>query len=158
MFILLPDNPDTEGILKLEANLTSDNVKLLFSTLKKEVVNLRLPRFQIGSDTGTSIATALKAIGLVDIFDEARSDLTLMSPEHSLHLTSIAHRATFSVTEKGTTRTKKVTPTKKETIKTSTFGQKYFEVDHPFMFMVWDYYSGMFLLMGRVMNPDIIPS
>ena len=34
MFILLPDNPDTEGILKLEANLTSDNVKLLFSTLK----------------------------------------------------------------------------------------------------------------------------
>ena len=34
MFILLPDNPDTEGILKLETNLTSDNVKLLFSTLK----------------------------------------------------------------------------------------------------------------------------
>ena len=34
MFILLPDNPDTEGILKLETNMTSDNVKLLFSTLK----------------------------------------------------------------------------------------------------------------------------
>ena len=34
MFILLPDNPNTEGILKLETNLTSDNVKLLFSTLK----------------------------------------------------------------------------------------------------------------------------
>ena len=34
MFILLPDDPNTEGILKLETNLTSDNVKLLFSTLK----------------------------------------------------------------------------------------------------------------------------
>ena len=34
MFILLPDNPKTDGILKLETNLTSDNVKLLFSTLK----------------------------------------------------------------------------------------------------------------------------
>ena len=38
------------------------------------------------------------------------------------------------------------------------FGQKYFEVDHPFIFMVWDYYSGMFLLMGRVIHPDIIPT
>ena len=67
-------------------------------------------------------------------------------------------RATFSVTEKGTTRTKKVTPNENKTIKSSTFGQKYFEVDHPFIFMVWDYYSGMFLLMGRVMNPNIIPT
>ena len=67
-------------------------------------------------------------------------------------------RATFSVTEKGTTRTKNVTPNKNTTNKSSTFGQTYFEVDHPFIFMVWDYYSGMFLLMGRVMNPDIIPS
>ena len=67
-------------------------------------------------------------------------------------------RATFSVTEKGTTRTKNVTPNKNTKVKSSTFGQKYFEVDHPFIFMVWDYYSGMFLLMGRVMNPDIIPT
>ena len=34
MFLLLPDNPSLEGILQLEANMTSDNVKLLFSTLK----------------------------------------------------------------------------------------------------------------------------
>ena len=34
MFLLLPDIPSVEGILQLEANMTSDNVKLLLSTLK----------------------------------------------------------------------------------------------------------------------------
>lgn len=36
---------------------------------------------------------------------------------------------------------------------TSSFDEKHFEVDHPFLFLVWDYYSGMLLLMGRVVNP-----
>ena len=57
-----------------------------------EVVNLRLPRFRIGSDIGSGIADALKAIGLTDVFDENKSDLTLMSPKDGLSLTSIAHR------------------------------------------------------------------
>ena len=33
------------------------------------------------------------------------------------------------------------------------FGQEFFEADHPFIFLVWDYYSGMLLLMGRVVHP-----
>ena len=57
-----------------------------------EIVNLRLPRFRIGSDVGSVIEDSLKAIGLTDVFDEDNSDLTLMSPKDSLSLTSIAHR------------------------------------------------------------------
>ena len=44
MFILLPDDPNTEGILKLETNLTSDNVKLLFSTLKVHTYSTAIKR------------------------------------------------------------------------------------------------------------------
>ena len=29
----------------------------------------------------------------------------------------------------------------------------YFEADHPFIFIVWDYFSGMILLMGKVVQP-----
>ncbi len=32
----------------------------------------------------------------------------------------------------------------------------YFEADHPFIFIVWDYFSGMILLMGKVVQPEII--
>ena len=38
MFILLPDDASSDGISKLEANMTSDNVKLLFSTLKVWII------------------------------------------------------------------------------------------------------------------------
>lgn len=55
-------------------------------------------------------------------------------------------RSTFEVGEGGSSA--KSTPESK-----SGFGQKHFEVDHSFMFLVWDYYSGMLLLMGRVVNP-----
>jgi serpin B len=34
-----------------------------------------------------------------------------------------------------------------------SFGEKYFEVDHPFIFIVWDYISGVVLFIGRVVRP-----
>lgn len=33
MFVLLPDDPEN-GLTRLEGNITTDNVKMLFSTLK----------------------------------------------------------------------------------------------------------------------------
>ena len=70
--------------------LQSDNAYWYY--FQNEVVNVRIPRFQIGGDTGSSIQEALKSIGLTDIFDKNQSDLTLMAPNNNLHLTSIAHR------------------------------------------------------------------
>ena len=40
--------------------------------------------------------------------------------------------------------------------RSSNARDRYFEVDHPFVFLVWDYYSGMLLLMGRVVRPEVV--
>ena len=55
----------------------------------------------------------------------------------------------FKVSEGGSSTTKSTISTNAG----STFSEKQFEVDHSFLFLVWDYYSGMLLLMGRVTNP-----
>jgi serine protease inhibitor len=55
-----------------------------------------------------------------------------------------------------TTTTTTTTPPPPPPPTAGAFGQKYFEVDHPFIFLVWDYYSGMLLLMGRVVHPEVV--
>ena len=60
----------------------------------------------------------------------------------------LVFRSMFDISESGSKP-----PNSEEIGSGSTFGQKSFEVDHSFLFLVWDYYSGMLLLMGRVINP-----
>eukprot|EP00095_Tigriopus_kingsejongensis_P008549 maker-scaffold989_size72935-snap-gene-0.9 protein:Tk08549 transcript:maker-scaffold989_size72935-snap-gene-0.9-mRNA-1 annotation:"hypothetical protein DAPPUDRAFT_51792" len=150
MFILLPDEPQG-GIQRLEKNLTAANLKMLLSTLQDEVVNVRLPKFKLSGEV--NLQDALEGLGLEDIFHPANSDLSLMAPKDKLHLSSIAHKSVLEVTESGA---KGSAATFASLERVGTFGQKYFEVDHPFIFLVWDYYSGMLLLMGRVIHPESI--
>lgn len=35
-----------------------------------------------------------------------------------------------------------------------TFGDKFFEVNRPFVFFIWDYHSGALLFIGRVADPE----
>ena len=44
----------------------------------------------------------------------------------------------------------------RETSSVGILRQKYFEVDHPFLYFVWDYFTGTLLLMGRVEQPALL--
>ena len=60
-------------------------------------------------------------------------------------------RSIFEVSEQGA---KGSAATFATVERSSDTRDRYFEVDHPFVFLVWDYYSGMLLLMGRVLAPE----
>jgi serine protease inhibitor len=34
--------------------------------------------------------------------------------------------------------------------------QKFFEVDHPFIYLIWDYFTGSILMIGRVVRPIVL--
>jgi len=145
MFILLPDDPN-KGLETFENNLSTKNIQNLFSTLKDEIVNVKIPKFEMSGKF--DMLKSLKALGLVDLIEKNTSDLGLMAPQDTLKLSSFTHRNNFKVSEGGSSVTKSTISTS-----SSTFSEKQFEVDHSFLFLVWDYYSGMLLLMGRVTNP-----
>lgn len=63
------------------------------------------------------------------------------------------HRLVVEVTEGGENNTH-AQDSRGEQV--GTFGDKYFEVDHPFVFFVWDYRASSVLVMGRVVSPEPI--
>ncbi|XP_042220915.1 leukocyte elastase inhibitor-like [Homarus americanus] len=144
MFILLPDHPD-HGLASLERNITSDNIKALFSTLKDERVNLRVPRFRV--DVVPPLQDALVSLGLTSIFP------TTLDTHPSLLLHDVLHRAVCEVVEDGEDWSPALASGGDQV---GTFGDKYFEVDHPFIFFLWDYIGSSVLFMGRVVTPDPI--
>ncbi|KAK8724342.1 hypothetical protein OTU49_011340, partial [Cherax quadricarinatus] len=144
MFILLPDHADL-GLTNLERNITADNIKALFSTLKDERVNLRLPRFRV--DVVPPLQDALVSLGLTAVFP------TTTDTTPSLLLHDFLHRAVCEVVEEGDDWSPPQVPGGDQV---GTFGDKYFEVDHPFIFFVWDYIGSSVVLMGRIVTPEPI--
>ena len=61
------------------------------------------------------------------------------------------YRTLLEVSEDGTESTAATTSGLN---RLGTFGEKYFEVDHPFVFFLWDYHSGILLFLGRVTTPE----
>ena len=53
-------------------------------------MNVRLPRFRMSSDI--NVNEALESLGLTDVFNPEKADLSLMAPSGDLSLTTIKHK------------------------------------------------------------------
>lgn len=104
MIILLPDDieDDSTGLQKLEQQLTLEKLQEwtrpehLYST----DVHVHLPKFKL--EESYDLKSDLSAMGLLDIFDSAKADLSGMSGAHDLFLSKIVHKAFVEVNEEGT--------------------------------------------------------
>ncbi|XP_037077805.1 leukocyte elastase inhibitor-like [Pollicipes pollicipes] len=150
VFLLLPDDME-HGLARLEANLTMDNLRTLLATLKEVIVNVKLPRFRM--EGSGDLRRVLRTQGLTDVFDPVSSDLTGIDPQGRVHPGPLLYAASLVLDETGdsgdTSGSQQMAPSEDTRI-----SDKYFEVDHPFLFLVWDYHSAMVLLMGRVVHPE----
>ncbi|CAB4058523.1 SERPINB1 [Lepeophtheirus salmonis] len=96
LFILLPDRVDL-GLYQLEKNLTKENMQLILSKLKTNAINVRLPRFKASSVI--QLEEAFKNLGIVDIFSQETSELSLIAPGEDLFVSSILQKSAFEAKE-----------------------------------------------------------
>ncbi|XP_061179124.1 serpin B8-like [Saccostrea echinata] len=147
MLILLPTAVD--GIESLEKNLTESVLKTVVSNLRKQKVEVYLPKFKMESTF--ELKSYLSALGMPLAFDEIKADFSGMDKGKNVYISEIFHKAFVEVNEEGTeaaaamgiyvsTSSVQITPE--------------FRANHPFLFFIRDSVNDVILFAGRFYKPD----
>ncbi len=149
MVVLLPDA--VEKLPDLEAKLSAPNLSRWLSELRTREVQVYLPRFELTSQF--ALAEALKAMGTTRVFGPAEADLSGMSREKGLYLSTVIHKAVVEVNEEGTEAAAATETDFKKSEPPFSADPVIFRADHPFVFLIRDERTGSVLFLGRLVNP-----
>ncbi|KAG9479334.1 hypothetical protein GDO78_012806 [Eleutherodactylus coqui] len=151
MIFLLPDNieDETTGLQNLEKQISVE--KLQEWTRPENMyptdVHVHLPKFKL--EESYKLKPALSTLGIVDLFDAARADLSGISGSQNLFLSEVIHKSFVEVNEEGTEAA------------AATAGialmclsrEEEFNADHPFLFFIRHNESKNILFFGKYSSP-----
>uniref|UniRef100_A0A8K9UYS5 Serpin domain-containing protein n=1 Tax=Oncorhynchus mykiss TaxID=8022 RepID=A0A8K9UYS5_ONCMY len=149
MFFLLPADsnyPDQE--------LTPERIHKWTKRQKmgtRTKVQVSIPKFKLQEDY--QLNTPLASLGMVDVFDQGRADLSGMSAamEEEVYLSTVAHKAFVDVNERGT---EAGASTGAEGKMYGFSNMHYFTADHPFIFFIRHNQTQSILFLGRFSSPE----
>jgi len=98
MWIVLPD-PSVQ-LDYVENEITGELVESMVFQSKMQKVTVDIPKFRISC--GVELRHALEGIGIKTVFDKSSANLSRMSYNTSLVVTSIAHESLLEIDENGT--------------------------------------------------------
>jgi len=145
MVILLPKKID--GLPDFEKKLNYENVSRWLSELRKEKVEVSIPRFKMTQPS--RLDDTLQSMGMTDAFLGGKADFSGMDGMKDLFISSVIHKAYVDINEEGT---EAAAATEVE-MKLSIEENPVFKADHPFIFLIRDNKTGNILFLGRVLNP-----
>lgn len=149
MMVLLPRNVD--GCTGLEAYLTPALLARSLSQMKKQKVEIFLPRFKLESKF--ELQQTLAKMGMPNAFGAA-ADFSGMDGTRNLFISAVFHKAWGEVNEEGTEAAAATAITiKRSAIIREPAPPPVFRADHPFIFLIRDARSGSLLFLGRLANP-----
>jgi serine protease inhibitor len=85
---------------RVEARFGPDLLAEVREVLEPRRLHLVLPRFELRC--AFELGAALRALGMVDLFDPTRADLTGMTAVRELFVSEVFHKAFVAVDEQGT--------------------------------------------------------
>lgn len=145
MVVLLPEGREP---LPLEQKLLPETLAAWMKGLRKQEVDVYLPKFTMTSKF--ELSKALAAMGMPLAFTQ-RADFSGMTGGKDLFISQVVHKAYVDVNEEGT---EAAAATGVEMRVTALPMQPpVFRADRPFLFVIKDNGTGAILFMGRVVKP-----
>lgn len=147
MIVILPDQnvplvtvTDSLRVFGMDYVLTE-----LMKSEEDPDLEVFLPRFSLSSDF--KMNEILQSMGMVDVFDEKRSNLSNIS-KHLVYVSNIVHKAVIDVNEEGTVAAA-------VTGATLTFNSisSQFYVNRPFVFLILEKVTNTLLFCGQIRDP-----
>jgi serpin B len=155
MRIVVPADPSAGSVDSAIDSLFAEPVQLGQGE-QCEKIKIRLPKWK--SETKFDLIDPLKELGIQDLFNEGRADLSGISPQAKadrLYIAKAIHKANVTVDEEGTVAAAATAlfaeaasaPMRPETCPTE------FKINRPFAYVIQHYETGEILFAGRVLNP-----
>jgi serine protease inhibitor len=149
MVVLLPRQVD--GCGKLEDGLNPALVSNTLSQMKKQRVEILLPRFKL--ESSFRLNAALAAMGMPDGFGP-KADFSGMDGTRLLYFSLVLHKAWGEVNEEGTEAAAATVVAMMAGMPPRHPPAPVFRADHPFVFFIYDTRSGSMLFLGRLSDPS----
>uniref|UniRef100_A0A0L8II22 Serpin domain-containing protein n=1 Tax=Octopus bimaculoides TaxID=37653 RepID=A0A0L8II22_OCTBM len=151
MFVILPN--EINGLAALEKEINAEFLKDIVDGkgFKLRRLQLNMPKFRL--ESSFKLGDVLKKLGLPDIFDPQKADLSGMTGgEKNICASEMFHKAFVDVNEEGT---EAAAATEIHLVLCSAKIGMDFDVNHPFSFLIVDNRTKMIHFIGKVTNPTI---
>uniref|UniRef100_A0A8C5JXC0 Serine (or cysteine) peptidase inhibitor, clade B (ovalbumin), member 12 n=1 Tax=Jaculus jaculus TaxID=51337 RepID=A0A8C5JXC0_JACJA len=152
MFILLPPRSEDnmKGLRELENKISHENILTWSSSenMSEEPVDISFPQFIL--EGSYDLNSLLQDMGIIDIFDETKADLSGISQSPNLYLSKIIHKSFVEVDEIGT---QAAAASGAVAAEKSLPSWVEFNANHPFIFFIRHNKTQTILFYGRVCSP-----
>lgn len=151
MLIFLPEKKDGLTTMLSASNFTDAFSEALTSIndMRRPKVNVYIPKFEL--KTEYSLKPTLQSLGITDVFDPTKADLSGITEKEKLVVSKVTHKAYVKVDEEGT---EAAALTAIQTVAVMAYFPQpppiVFRADHPFLFLIRDRVTGLILFMGKV--------
>ena len=141
---LLPEEGMT--LADYAATLTAEGLRAMLENEAAESAGAALPKFT--ASWGAELSPSLAAMGMPDLFDPEKADLSAIAADAALHVSQVQHRTFINVDEKGTQAGAATAVGVKAA---SLMGpEKQVVLDRPFLYMLIDCGHNVPLFIGAV--------
>ncbi|XP_004452978.1 serpin B11 [Dasypus novemcinctus] len=148
MIILLPVGTANLKQVEKQLNLKMFQKWTSSSNMVEREVEVHIPRFKL--EIKYELNTLLKSLGMTDIFDQIKADLSGISSTKQLYLSKVIHKSYVDVNEEGT----EAAAATGESIGVKRLPLRArFMANHPFLFFIRHIHTNTILFCGKLASP-----